>query len=61
MTRLLELLTEKLMVQLNKLNMGCTIDEALLAECWDLLHILHCASWDIASNKDLYKILDYYE
>lgn len=52
---------EKLTVQLKSLNMGCDIDESLLAECWDLIHILHCAGYDSASNKDLYKILDYYE
>ena len=61
MNRLLELLTEKLIVQLGNLNMGCTVDEDLLAECWNLIHILHCAGYDAASNKDLYKILDYYE
>lgn len=40
--------------------MGCTIDEDSLAECWELLHIRHCASYDSSSDKDLYKILDYY-
>ena len=58
---LFELLTKKLIKQLESLNMGCVINEVLLAECWDLIHILHCGEYDSASNKDLYKILDYYE
>lgn len=60
MDRILELLIEKLLVQLRDLNMGCTIDEDSLSECWELLHIRHCASYDSSSDKDLYKILDYY-
>lgn len=61
MTRILELLTQKLIAQLENLNIGYAIDEKVLAECWELLHILHCAGYDSTSNKDLYKILNYYE
>jgi hypothetical protein len=55
------LLIGKIIVQLNDLNMGCTINEDSLSECWDLLHILHYTSYDSSSDFDLYKILDYYE
>lgn len=59
--KILELLIGKIIVQLNDLNMGCTINEDSLSECWDLLHILHYATYDSSSDFDLYKILDYYE
>lgn len=55
---------EKLLSKLNSvlldLEFGNTIDEKELVEMWDLLHVLHFASFEQSSGKELSKILDYY-
>jgi len=61
MNNIFELLLNKLIVHLNELNMGCTINSQDLSEMWWLLHILHCVSYDCMSDRDVRKILDYYE
>lgn len=55
-----ELLLSKLNSTLSDLEFGHVINECELVEMWDLLHVLHFASFKQSSGKELSKILDYY-